>query len=213
MLRGPDIRGFLWRFTLVYGLLIIPWPGFDRVYGVYFRAVNQSLLARDDTRKQVGFEAVPVELHHRLDSRLVLINRNQPDHDRNSAVRYVELDSRSIGWVPTALLLALILASPVSWGRRGWALVWGLLAIHGFILFSVASSVWNNAAEMSLLAFTPFWKDMAEGMEETLITQVGASFVVPVLIWIVVTFRRHDPFLRSDPPGREKPAGAPAGFQ
>ena len=33
---------------------------------------------------------------------------------------------------------------------------------------------------------------MLNGLEETLITQLGASFVVPMLVWILVTFRADD---------------------
>jgi hypothetical protein len=33
---------------------------------------------------------------------------------------------------------------------------------------------------------------MANGLEETLITQMGASFIIPVLIWILITIQMRD---------------------
>lgn len=184
--------GFLGRFALLYGLLIFPWPGFNKTYAAYFRALGQVIFAREGGRRLVHFEAVPENLHHRLDTRIALANRDQVDREGKGPVLYLELDTRGVGWVPTALLLALILATPVSWRRRCVAVVWGLIAVHGFILFSVACNTWNNSTDLSLITLTPFWKTVVAGLDETLITQMGASFVVPVLIWIFVTLRRQD---------------------
>ena len=186
------IIGFLWRFALGYGLLIVPWPGFNESYARYFRALGQMVFAQESGPRFVRFEAVPGELRHSLDTRIALANRAHLDAQGSGPVRYLELDTRGIGWVPTALLLALVLATPVPWRRRVWALFFGVIAIHGFILFSVAVYLWNNSTDLGLLTLTPFWKQTTDGLEETLITQMGAGFVVPVLLWIAVTLRRQD---------------------
>ena len=186
------IIGFLWRFALGYGLLIVPWPGFNESYARYFRALGQMVFAQESGPRFVRFEAVPGELRHSLDTRIALANRAVLDALGSGPVRYLELDTRGIGWVPTALLLALVLATPVPWRRRVWALFFGVIAIHGFILFSVAVYLWNNSTDLGLLTLTPFWKQTTDGLEETLITQMGAGFVVPVLLWIAVTLRRQD---------------------
>ncbi len=186
------IVGFLWRFALVYGLLILPWPGFNKIYGGYFRTLGQMTFSRDGGQRYLQFEAVPEELHRQLDTRVALVNRDQLNREGKGPVRYLELDSRGVGWVPTALLLALILATPVPWRRRGVAMMLGIISVHGFILFSMASTIWNNSTDLGLLTLAPFWKSVVAGLDESLITQMGASFVVPVMIWIVVTFRRQD---------------------
>jgi hypothetical protein len=186
------ILGCLGRFALVYGLLIAPWPGFNATYGRYFRALGELTFARENSRELVHFEAVPAEARHVLDTRIVLADRARLDTRGVGPMRYLELDSRGVGWVPTAMTIALVLATPVPWWRRGRALFGSLLAAHGFILFSVAAYIWNASAGISLITFSPFWKQMAEGLEETLITQMGASFVGPVLIWVLVTVRAQD---------------------
>ncbi len=186
------IVGFLWRFALVYGLLIAPWPGFNAVYGKYFRALGQTVFAREGKRRILHFEAVPEELHHALDTRIALANRDHLDPQGRGPVHYLELDARSVGWVPTALLIALVLATPIPWRRRGWSVFLALLAVHGLILFSLAVYIWNHSTEIFLLALHPFWKQVAGDCEETLITQMGPSFVFPVLIWLVVTLRTED---------------------
>jgi len=186
------IAGFLWRFALAYGLLIAPWPGFNAAYGRYFRSLGQRVFAHESGPRELRFEAVPAELRHRLDTRIVVANRAQFDRNGAGPAKFLELDTRGVGWVPTALTLALILATPIPWPRRSMAVLWGVVAVHGFVLFSVAVYIWNRSTDLSLVTLSPFWKQAADGLEETLITQLGPSFVVPVLIWILVTIRRED---------------------
>jgi hypothetical protein len=42
------------------------------------------------------------------------------------------------------------------------------------------------------MTLTPFWQAVIDNLDYTLLTQMGASFSVPVLIWILVTFRGED---------------------
>ena len=191
----PPLRLFLaalGRFGLLYALLILPWPGFNQAYGRYFRAMGEVVFAREDGRRFVHFEPVPAELRHVLDTRITLANREQIDANGVGPATELELDSRGVGWVPTALVLALTLATPIPWRRRGRALAGGLLVIHGYILFSVAIYLWNVSAGLALVTLTPFWKQVAAGLQETLITQMGAGFVAAVLIWALVTLRGRD---------------------
>jgi hypothetical protein len=192
-MRARDvIIGFLWRFALVYGLLILPWPGFDEAYGRCFRTLGQLIFARKNDQHILNFEAVPESLKHVLDTRIALADREELDRNGSGPVRYLELDTRGIGWIPTALFLSLVLATPVPWPRRAWALFAGLVAVHAFILFSVEISLWNNSPGVSLIALNPIWGQIVGGLEETLITQMGVSFVMPVVVWIFVTFRWRD---------------------
>jgi hypothetical protein len=64
--------------------------------------------------------------------------------------------------------------------------------IHCFILFSLQTWIWNESPGLSLTTLSSFWKEVVDDLEYTLITQLGASFSMPVLIWIVVTYRRED---------------------
>lgn len=184
--------GFLWRFALLYGVLIAPWPGFNENYGRCFRRVGEWVFAREEGLRLVHFEPVPAPLCRGLDTRILLARRDQLDAHGSGPVRYLELDTRGVGWVPTALIVALIIATPVPWRRRGGALVAGFLAVQAFVVFSVADYIWNHSAEMGLVVHGSAWKRVVAGLEETLITQMGASFVVPVLLWLLITLRRHD---------------------
>jgi hypothetical protein len=127
----------------------------------------------------------------RLDTQILLVDPAEVDSHGKTPVRILGLDSRGVGWIPTALFIALTLATPVSWRRKGWALGLGLLAVHVYLLLTVEVYIWNEsipgaAGPVSLL------KRIGDGLEETLVTQLGASFVVPTIIWLLVTFRKSD---------------------
>jgi hypothetical protein len=126
------------------------------------------------------------------DTQLTLENAKLADSTGKGPVRRTELDSRSIGWVPTALTMALVLATPVSWPRRLTALAGGLVLIHLFIFFSLQCWIWDKSAEMSLLTLSNLGQRVMDEMNYALMNQLGASFSIPVMIWILVTFRRQD---------------------
>jgi len=185
--------GFFCRFVVIYVLLILPWPGLGELYSQYFRALGELAFSRDNDRRIILFEDHRlVHAFETLDTRMIMGNRDTIDSNGNGRTTTIDLDTRSIGWDPTALTIALILATPVPWRRRGWALLWGLLLIHGFILFTLQSWIWNASPGISLSTLSPFWKEVADNLQYTLITQMGVSFSVPVLIWILVTFRLED---------------------
>ena len=190
------VRRFLCWFAPLYALLIIPWPGSRDFYGAYLRSVARIVLVENNSRRILRFDEVPVSKRNRtLDTRITVANREQLDATGSGRAIMLDLDSHGVGWVPTALLIALVVATPVSWTRRAWALVWGLLAIHAVILFSIQVYIWNQsdtASGLDLIALTPFWKTIISGLEETLVTQFGASFILPVLICALTTFRGED---------------------
>jgi hypothetical protein len=102
------------------------------------------------------------------------------------------------------VVFALIAATPIPWRRRAWSLAGGLILIHGFILFSLQAWIWNKSTELSLLRLSDFWQKVADDLSYTLINQMGPSFAVPMLIWILVTFNSHD----SSSGAQEKSRGA-----
>lgn len=187
---------FLCWFVIFYTLLIVPWPGSRNLYGNYLRSVAKLALIKNNDRRILRFEEVPVAKRNRsLDTRITIANREQLDASGSGHAVMLDFDSHGIGWVPTALFIALVLSSPVPWGRRAWSLVWGLLVVHVFVLFSLQIYIWNQSdasSGLNLIELSPFWKTIVNGLEETLVTQLGASFAIPFFVWIFVTFRAED---------------------
>lgn len=97
------------------------------------------------------------------------------------------MDAWQMGWTPTVFLVALTLATPILWRRQMWALFWGLLWIHGFILLTLGIFIWNESTRLALVTLTPFCKDITNRLEELALAPVGPSFFAAALIWISVS--------------------------
>jgi len=187
------MTGFVCRFAVIYGLLIVPWPGVNELYARYFTSLGQMAFFREGEKREVQFVSHTTQHGFTtLTTQMIISNRSQVDENGKVRALMVDLDTRSIGWVPTALLIALVLATPVPRPRRIGALFLGLLLVQGFILFSIQACIWNKSTDLALFSVTPFWKYLLDGLDYTLLTQMGASFSVPVLIWLLVTFRKQD---------------------
>jgi hypothetical protein len=191
-MSSKQIPGAILRFVVIFGLLVIPWPGWNEFYSSYFRALGQAAFSRQDDQRVVLFQ--PHHVQHgfsSLDTDMTLGNSALADNAGNGLAETLTLDTRSIGWMPTALTMALILATPVPWKQRGWALLWGFVLIHAFILFSLQVWIWDESPALSLMTMPSFLQSILDKMEYALITQMGVSFSVPILIWILVSIRRE----------------------
>lgn len=187
--RNPIIL-FLCKFVVLYVLLVLPWPGWDRIYGAYFRTLGRAVFASEHGLRDLSFETMGPDFPHPLYTRVVISNRRVIAANELVPVRNLDLDAQAFGWKPTALLLALIVATPLAWRRRGRALLWGLPVAQIIILMFLGFCIWNESTEVGLVTLTPFWKNFAEGVKGLLVTQY--DMVMPVVVWILVTFRPED---------------------
>lgn len=190
-LRKRLVR-FLVGVALIYGLLIAPWPRWDDAYASYFRGLGTLVFVREASQRSTRFEPTPRDGHSVLSTQILIANRDQRRPDGNVLARVLQIDPRGIGWIPTALVIALTLSTPLPFPRRLGALAAGLVLVHAFILFSVATYIWDESTEVGLLALSAFWKRVLDGVVNLLISQLGASFVAPAVIWIFVSFRNLD---------------------
>lgn len=168
-------------FFLLYGALLAPWPGWDATYARYLRGYASLVFSTEKPAGFVRFEPAAAYARNGLDSLIVFGSENQ--------AKMLGFDSRAIGWIPTALASALILATPFGWRRRLGVLLVGLSLVHLYIVFVFGAYFWNQSAgtlPLTILPYSPAW---GAGLQETLVTQMGLSIVVPVLIWLFVTRR------------------------
>jgi hypothetical protein len=190
-MKGLALK-FLLRFLVIFGLLIAPWPGLNHAYSQYFQSLGQAVFnPSSESKRMVVFTPASGQIPV-MDTRIVLENAELADASGKGLVKSTEIDTRSIGWVPTALTMALILATPIPWTRRLVALAGGVFLIHLFIFFSLQAWVWDNSPDLSLLTLSKFEERVVGELNYALMNQLGVSFTVPVVIWTLVTFRRQD---------------------
>jgi hypothetical protein len=175
------------RIALFFGLFIIlvaPWTGLDGAYCAWIRALGGATFARGHPEWEVRFEPIQRTRERPLDTRIVLVDQRQRTPGGRLRASLLDLDMRGIGWVPTAFFAALVLATPVPWARRGRALAWGIFPMHAFVLLSIGIHIVSHLDGGGGLVL--------DGLDETLINQMGAGFFLATFIWILATFRPGD---------------------
>lgn len=197
------LSGFFCRLILIYGLLIVPWPGLREGYSTAYRAVGNVLFGSFGSDGLVRFEPLPDD-KSRDDTMIVIKNRRVPggqvSHPHNTQLR---------AYLPTATAVALILATPIPWRRRwkaallGWMLINGVVAMRMLIVLLYGFSRDHPCA---LYSPGPFWDGVVVALWNIFDVWIGFAFVAPIFVWIVVTFRRGDMEQWLAPtPGKRKP--------
>jgi hypothetical protein len=205
MCRNSPILGFLCRFAIVFGLLVAPWPGWEETYARLLQKSAAAVYGSFGSKGIVWFKYNQTGrkwLHAVLDTTIFIVNREQVDKSyyRPDGGFYqvtCEFSSRTMAYIPTALLVALILATGISWRRRLCALTWGLVWIHLLIVFLLGLMIVVKICEnpqVDMFAVSPFWHKVVLLLNEFFDNRAGTPSATAVLIWIVVTFRRNDWF-------------------
>ena len=190
LLRNKSLGGFVIRFLIIYGLLMAPWPGLRRAYAAVFRAGGNLVFGSLGPDVRVRFRP-PDRSERAADTEIVLTKRE----GQALATRRVPTKARHLGYTPTAILVALTLSTPSLWRRKWRGLLWGLLAVYGFVALRVGLLLMHTLSEdPALRVFTlgPLAEKLLERAIPALVRAPASSYVAPILIWVLVSFRTSD---------------------
>lgn len=187
----PPSRGilsFALKLALLYGLLVIPWPGWREAYATCYRGVANKLFGSFGSDGQVQFRPSP-DPHAKLDTEIAIRNRQSPVEGKT------QHDAHLGGYLPAAVFIALCLATPAPWARKWRALVLGLIIIHAFVAIRIVITLahfFNFEGPWRVVHLGP-WATKVLGMafEFGVISQV-CTFLVPGLVWFLLSFRLTD---------------------
>ncbi len=191
MLRVKRIVVFFALTVLFYALLWIPWPPLQQGYAFLYRGAGDLAFRTFGGAGRVYFEAIsPVPTgKDAKDTVAVLVNV------KSGVKGTMEMNSRLMGYLPTAFVVALILATPVPWRRRGWALLGGVILMSAFAGLELALRLldaFSDANPLAVFTFGPWTK----GALLIFLNVIGMSpvtaYIAPIFVWIVTTFRRDD---------------------
>lgn len=202
-------RDGLWRFLILvgvtYGLLIVPWPGVRDIYGSMYMEVANATLGSRGGALEIRFRR-PKQGTTAQGQDIELAARETATY----RVRRVPINTRLDGYLPTALLLSLTLATPIGWTRRGWAIILGMGCMHLLIAARLGIAILK-----ALVTSPPYFQDLSAFWIRATHAAYGlamqspaSSFLIPIVIWGLVTLRRDDwaRFMRS--PHRHQPGGS-----
>lgn len=201
MWRRRPFAGFVIRLLLIYGMFCIPWPGVRQGYAAFYRSAANGLFGSFGAEGVVRFRPAQSE-QGRFDSEIQVSKPGCPN------LGVLQHDSILTGYLPMAETIALVLATPILWRRRWKALLYGVLLVNGFVALSVCITLLHLfSIEQPWALFKPgeFWSKVLARVSECVTVAPTCTFLVPVLIWILVTFRRED-FSRLAASTEKKPA-------
>jgi hypothetical protein len=180
----PDHRhilGFVVRFGLLFGLLTAPRPGLHAGYRWAFRSGTAFALSAAWPGSRVTVEPASDPDHATLDTKVIVVDPKAPQFEGAVPAKIIMLDSRALGWIPNAMMLALLGATPVPWAQRRKGLVIGLASVNAFVIAVVFTVVMNaiGSQEVSGLG----WALLA-GADRMLSQSLLSTFVFPTLVWV-----------------------------
>lgn len=123
-----------------------------------------------------------------FDTLLILKNRTVQNH-----FGMFRTSSRLVGYLPTAVIVALFLATPTLWRRRLWGLAIGLVLVHVYIFgrlaIDLATGTWGfgSAKPYALFSLSDFWSDKLTRLSEVVAENPTVYLGVSVFIWLLVS--------------------------
>lgn len=181
MIERKGITGFAFRVILVYGLFTLPWHGLGTLYGSAFRAVANVLFGQFGSDGAARFEPLP-DATTKRDTQLVLRHRWT---GREITTQY---GSRYTGYLPTAVFVALMVATPLPRRRRLAALGVGLMLISAFVALRVALSLLQGFRFVGLFDYASSGNYAIDLACEVISKSTITSFFMPIFVWLLVSF-------------------------
>ena len=185
MLRRDWVRTFGIRLAIAYVLLVIPWPGVAGGFSALYRGSANILFGAMGLDQYLSM-GEPAVHHPRGDAELAVTN------PQTGARVRIEHGSRDWAYLSLAAGLALLLAIPPPWPSRmrSGVLLMGMIVL--FVTLRIAVASFYGLARMGVISISPeALKVMGNFMLAFSATPV-ASFVVPVILWLLVLYRSFD---------------------
>lgn len=193
--RNPLIY-FLVVFVVSFSALMLSFPtikpGYSSVWSQICQTCFSPLVNKPSTMRFIEFDQTAPQTGM-IKALVVFLDRVNPDDTyttKNVAISvYNEL------YVPLAFLIALLLASPVSWKRRLKASAIGIVILVILLFIKSFALVFDNYnyPDFIILKLPIIIKQIVYVVNLFLsITGASTNVIVPIFIWMPLTFKTND---------------------
>lgn len=216
--RHPRVRAtlHLLHFGCWFALSIAAW---DHVGPTWAQLYRDSLSAPWRVAEGPIFvlaqpHADPSNPHQ--DTLIRVANRAHLDRPRTAVVSFL-VSSRYTGYVDLSFLLALLIATPMSLGRRAVVIPLGLVLAHTLVVLRVCVAVMHQAYGQPALELSPLPGALAWLIQTTyegyVADNLEAGLLTDLLIWAVLAFpiAAWSSFLAGATPAPDAAPSAPTG--
>lgn len=171
--------------AVVYGVLLIPWPGVLSGYraavagtcNIFFRRIGDG---------RITFETMVAPTLDK-DTEVVLKNAAGSTGKMNINARRM--------YLPTAFTVALIVAAPIPWRRKLAALGLGFILISAFLGFGVWLKLLYGLSEprgLAAVSLGPSIRRFIMVLIKIMTMSPVTPYIAALLVFVLVTVRRED---------------------
>ena len=190
MLDTRPLLKFILLFFLIYGILITAYPLLHYQTGAYVNSLGNKFLNSPVKNSVVTF----VKANEKSNIEIRVGNMTQLVNSKLQIFRE-GLDSYKFAYVPGALLLALIFASPVSLKRKTLALLLAVFLFNGLLLLRMYIKILHISSQydsLQLITPAPFAQKLIDLLNAFLVDYTHITLIIVAFIWFTVTFRKED---------------------
>lgn len=177
---------FAVRALIVYGVIVLAAMPLRSTYSSAYRAAGNIVLYAAGLNDRASLRPRQ-DMDGTIDSDIVLFDRGSGAFVRRGVTPWRQ------GFLPTAALVALVLAIRLPWPARLRALIWGLIAVHLFVGLRLAINVLsglNGDAPWCIMQLGSVASSALSALERVFVHSTTFAYVMCALIWLLVIIRR-----------------------
>ncbi|MEM7035894.1 MAG: hypothetical protein AAF570_02870 [Bacteroidota bacterium] len=199
-LQNP-LRKFLVFFAGAYLLLLAlgSWGGVGSAYKGMVHSFSDRMFGNWWSEGYVFVKDGKDPLNEGMDLAMHLVSRKQfaaaQANKTNVKTITVYQSTWQAGYLITAFFLALVVASPVPTRRKLWSAGIGLVVLTLYVLFrfwiNIDYSFQQNPV-LDVVHHGEFMQSVMIFLDAFFMKNIVVSFIVPLLLWILITFQKDD---------------------
>jgi len=189
--------GFIYAF-----FILIAFAGGEKYYQSKFSSMNESLISKVLKIDSVEFRQNDKADKKIFDTKVLIINKQSVLNAKRSLIKagktsapitvnWITFHSLRFAYLPTIIVLSLILATPfVTYRRRIWCMILGFTIINLFLIFKLYLWILQNSSIFESMSI--FWQKSINFFVHTMVEDMPMRIIIPVFIWLLVSFRVSD---------------------
>ena len=182
---------FLLIFSITYIVLLLPQTGIDRKYENFFRNMGNKLYGNFGKE---GVLMLKEEYGVGYDTRIYLSKKSLLQKNNDYKAEIFPINSRRIGYLSTAFLFALIVATPLTPKRKLFAMIIGLLLVTAYAMLKLKVLILHfyTLTKTTGLYQSPDEIKSIEFWSDHFARPNTPVYYFVIIVWIAVSFNKKD---------------------
>ena len=190
--KKPFLKIFL-LFTITLAGLLLVYPSLRNTYRDFLITTGNSFLGHPGKQASVKFLENNEEKY--LDMTMYIGNSFKMETEPNAVFWITKASTMYLSWIPLALMIALVIASPVRLLKKLIIFISGIIIVHIITYIKLLIQIYyvaNTHRDLDILLLSPFWFKVNSLLLDNFVDTVQPSLVLIFIIWMLMTFTYKD---------------------